>query len=347
MHDTVMQPGRRGRGPGVAAAGTPVGTLVTGLLATVDASGGIRTTGPLGDLTLDWRIFTEGRWIDPVGDATVRHTRPRAAPVPRTAVRVPGGDAVQRVYAVAAASGVVVVEVENASPEAIAVAVRLGGADPADVLHPSRPVGATEPDGAWSFPVPHRTSLRIAISTQPVAVRELDDADTVTRAWGRILERGMRVELPEALQREVDAARADALLAAPSAAAFAALEDWGFDDEAAAMWERLDGRARRTVRRRRAETGVLGAVRARLLADDGKVVDVLPGFDREWLGASLAVHDAPTRDGRVSFALRWHDARPALLWDVPEGRTIRASAIDPAWSASEARGEPLLAAPPT
>ena len=337
MHDTVTRSDDDD--------GTPVGALATGRLATVDAHGALRTEGALGAAVLDWRVYAGGRWIDPATDAAVRHTRPRAAPVPRTAVRVPGGDAVQRVYATAAAGGVLVVEVENASPEAIAVAVRLTGADPARMLHPSRPVGATEDDGAWAFPVPHRTTLRVAVAPEPVDVRSLDDADTVTRAWERVLERGMRVELPEPLRREVDAARADVLLAPPSAGAFAALEDWGFDDAAAEMWDRLDGRSRRAVRRHRTDRGLLGAVRGRLLADDGRVVDLLPGFDRDWLGASLAVHDAPVRGGCVSFAVRWHGARPALLWDVPEGRTLRAPALDPGWSATESRGEALLAAP--
>ena len=111
------------------------------------------------------------------------------------------------------------------------------------------------------------------------------------------------------------------------------------------MWDRLDGRARRAVRRRSANGGLLERVRHRLLTDDGRSVEILPGFERGWLGAPLAVHDAPVRGGLVSFAVRWHGARPALLWDVPEGRTVRAPALDPAWSSGEARGETLLAEP--
>ena len=54
----------------------------------------------------------------------------------------------------------------------------------------------------------------------------------------------------------------------------------------------------------------------------------------------------PLRRGSCSFAVRWHGARPALLWDVPPGVEVRAPALDPAWSSSEPVGETLLAEPP-
>jgi hypothetical protein len=67
----------------------------------------------------------------------------------------------------------------------------------------------------------------------------------------------------------------------------------------------------------------------------------------EWLGQSLEVHDAPTHSGRLSFALRWHGDRPALLWELDphDGAgqvTITAPGLDPAWSSTEPRGEALL-----
>ncbi len=55
----------------------------------------------------------------------------------------------------------------------------------------------------------------------------------------------------------------------------------------------------------------------------------------------------PLRRGRCSFAVRWHGARPALLWDVPAGTTVTAPALDPAWSSAEPVGETLLAEPPS
>ena len=171
------------------------------------------------------------------------------------------------------------------------------------------------------------------------------DWRAVSRGWDAMLDRGMRTELPQPWQSALDAARADVLLAAPSPATFVALEDWGFDDEAAAMWPHLGMRARRAARRRHVETGVLGELRAALVREVGRDIEVLPGFRAEWLGEHLAVHDAPLRHGLLSFALRWHGARPALLWDAPPDSVLHAPAIDPAWTSASAAGEALLAAP--
>ena len=74
-----------------------------------------------------------------------------------------------------------------------------------------------------------------------------------------------------------------------------------------------------------------------------------PMLPPEWEGQAIEVHDAPTDVGPVSFAVRWHGPRPALLWDVRahEGVgpvTLSAPALDRDWSSIEAKGEVLLAA---
>jgi hypothetical protein len=318
-----------------------LGALTTGVIAEVDDRGRVAR----GPLTLGWRVRSGDRWIDPAADVSTRTSRVGAAPMTHTAVRVPGGDAVGRAYAVGDYGSVVIVEVENASPEAIAVAFAVRGASVDDVLALPRRPGAVEPDGAVVFPVPHRTVLRVALGDAGVDVRTLPDWRAVARGWDAMLERGMRIELPEPWQSDIDAARADLLLAPPAPGAFVALEDWGFDDEAAAMWPLLGMRARRAARRHTPQTGVLGEMRAALVRESGRDVALLPGFRPEWLGEHLAVHDAPLRRGRLSFALRWHGARPALLWDAPSGTVLRTPAIDPAWTSTRAAGEALLAAP--
>ena len=72
-----------------------------------------------------------------------------------------------------------------------------------------------------------------------------------------------------------------------------------------------------------------------------------------WLGQPVEVHDVPTRIGPVSWAVRWHGERPALLWDVVphdadgEAPTVTAPGLDPAFSATQWRGETLLAPMPS
>ena len=85
-------------------------------------------------------------------------------------------------------------------------------------------------------------------------------------------------------------------------------------------------------------------------ADDGLALcSMLPDA---WLGQGLEVHDAPTRLGTISFAVRWHGDRPALLWELqphPGVGPVRITApgLDRTWSSTEAKGEALLAAPVT
>lgn len=76
--------------------------------------------------------------------------------------------------------------------------------------------------------------------------------------------------------------------------------------------------------------------------------DVLPGgIPTPWLGANFEVHGLPTSArSTVSFAVRWHGSRPAILWEqAGEAVTLTAAAIDTGWSSNAVSGEALLAAP--
>jgi hypothetical protein len=328
-----------------------VGTLTSGIAAEVAADGTVHQ----GSRRVGWRVRSGNDWLAPGEDerpGALWQSRPHPAPVVHTSLRIAGGSAIERVYAVGHGDeSIVVIEVENDSPEAIAVGfvVDDGGTrvDGESVLSLTRRPGAVEDDYGLVFPVPHRTKVRVALAARAgVDVSGLADADAVGRAWDRILDRGMRTELPEPLQSEVDAARADLLLAPPSAEAFVALEAWGFDDEAIEMWAHLPMRARRAAKRR-ASAGVLGETHAALVRETADAIELLPGYRVAWLGQPIAAHDIPLRGGPCSFAVRWHGARPALLWDVPSGLTVRVAALDPAWSSTESVGETLLAEPPT
>ena len=380
-----------------------VGALGTSRRASVSDAGAVT----LSEGVLEWWIGADDGWHLPADDMTTRHRRPNAAPIFETAVHIPGGDVVQRVYAVATTGedAATVVDIENTTrmPCSIAVVLRIAEPDwsvdvdgttvallgrQVSTFSLSRPPRVwadgvddevqtivttgqahVDPMPSWRsprdiallVPGPPRTTFRVVHAAQPVDARQMPTVEVVERGWETQLDRGMRTELPEPWQASIDAARADVLLSPPSAAGFGALEDWGFDTEATAAWSALSMRNRRVARRRvRAEHAwpalreegadaavVLQAMRDVLVDDsDKRVVDLLPLFPFEWLGQPVAVHDAPTRLGPVSFAIRWHGARPALLWDAPAGVTVRASALDASWSSTTGAGDTLLQEPP-
>jgi hypothetical protein len=53
-----------------------------------------------------------------------------------------------------------------------------------------------------------------------------------------------------------------------------------------------------------------------------------------------------TRHGLISYSVRWHDDRPALLWEVETDElvTVSCSGLDTTWSSTDPRGEALLSA---
>jgi hypothetical protein len=87
--------------------------------------------------------------------------------------------------------------------------------------------------------------------------------------------------------------------------------------------------------------------------DDGGGLALCSMLPDAWVGQGIEVHDAPTTLGRLSFAVRWHGERPALLWelephaDVTAPVRITAPGLDPSWSSTDRRGETLLTAVPS
>lgn len=82
-------------------------------------------------------------------------------------------------------------------------------------------------------------------------------------------------------------------------------------------------------------------------------LDLIPAWTSAQAGEPIELHNCPTRWGRLSFAVRWHGRRPALLWEltvwpdrsVADPVRLTASAIDPTWSTDQLVGETLLAEP--
>jgi hypothetical protein len=346
--------------------------------------------------SLDWWIGADDRWRRAAHEPAVRQRALEGTPVLETALRVPGGDAIQRVYGVGGPGGIVIVEVENDSPAAFVVAFTVSGARSIEGAGPSievdgRPAlvvpGAparwtvgTDPltietigaetgplpsrrerrvrlEAAFLYPLSHRNRLRIALATSdedpgPVELARAANAQDAASGWHALLEHGMKVAVPDAkVQEAVDLARSQLLLDPdPDAATTAALEDWGYDTEAAWAWRGLSLSARRAARRRtqpRDETtpsGLLASVRRALVRDD-RGIELAPDLPATWWGQDVEVHDAPTRSGRLSYAVRWHGARAALLWEVTDpapGLVLRAPALDPTWSTTAPAGDALL-----
>jgi hypothetical protein len=121
-----------------SSSSTPLGTIDAGVLARVDGAGVVAPQGC--GWVLDWWIGAEDRWHHPSVETTVRQHSVGGTPVRETALRVPGGDIVQRSAGVVADAvghrgAAVVVEFENRSavPVALALVVRplaIGGDAP-------------------------------------------------------------------------------------------------------------------------------------------------------------------------------------------------------------------------
>jgi hypothetical protein len=110
-----------------------------------------------------------------------------------------------------------------------------------------------------------------------------------------------------------------------------------------------------------ATAAVLGLVRALAVVEGPGSLALVPAVPVEWYGQAIEVHGMATAYGRLSYAVRWHGERPALLWELEdhEDRSVAAAAarlsgevrltapgLDPSWSSTERRGEALLDLPP-
>ena len=80
---------------------------------------------------------------------------------------------------------------------------------------------------------------------------------------------------------------------------------------------------------------------------------MVPAPLEAWRGVSMDVSSLVTRHGVVSFSVRWHGARPAVLWDLHPPRvddpvpTMRCG-LDECWASAALAGESLLGTgPPT
>jgi hypothetical protein len=403
---------------------TTIGVLGGTWRAQVTAWGDV----DLGDgRVIGWHVAADDRWHSPADEATVRQVALDGTPVLETKVRIPGGDAIQRVWAVADHGGMTVIEVENDSSMPIAVALTGGG------LLTSRPPanvpieGIDLPADTIVLPVGHRTRVRAAFPHERLdrLPEEIAGPGQVAGGWLVHAYRASRVVLPtDGLADALVAARCALALDGPDAADDGDLllgigelvrlgeqaDPWVLDVVEGAQ-RYIDG-ARRAKRRRAqdatpphssaplwAAAGVLAAAgEIRGAADtvaaiarlgltaprpagppttagertsagtDRQSVAVIDeiegllarptaagecaifptGIPSEWWGQSFECHGLRAGPAHsLSFALRWHGERPAILWEVagPRGLLLTGGAHDPSWSSVEPTGEALLVAP--
>jgi len=90
-------------------------------------------------------------------------------------------------------------------------------------------------------------------------------------------------------------------------------------------------------------------VRSLVIDDAGVELRLLPELPKLWRGRSIDVFSLPVANGNVSFGLRWHGSRPAVLWEAsmaPEVSVrITVPGIDPDFVSTERGGEALLQDP--
>jgi hypothetical protein len=274
---------------------------------------------------------------------------------------------VHRAYAVRTPDELVVIEVENRSrvPFAVALVVRssapleqrddttftVDGAPalllprrPADVAR--APASSGLPD-VLVFPLAHTATLRVGVPMRELrhAVRlsSLPSAEQVANGWALHTRDTIRIVVPDARLQEAFEASCRYLVLY-DVERIPRVSTVGVDEllrtaSSTWTWDDSTGPER--------PAALVAAVRDSLVREQRGGLALLSVVPDAWLGQGVEVHDASTRYGVLSFAVRWHGARPALLWELQGGRrrpvTITAPGLDPTWSTTEASGEALLA----
>ncbi|TRZ74362.1 MAG: hypothetical protein D4R95_01005 [Actinobacteria bacterium] len=184
----------------VRPAAHVLGVRGGGWNAVVNERGSVRLNDD--SSVLDWHIAADDRWHDPSTEPSVRQTRRAGVPVVETRVRIPGGDANQRVYAVADAGGLVVVEISNESTLPIAVAFTRPDLISSRTPSPRGAQGIELPANSIVFPVAHGSTLRVALRAPnnlvaDVDVERLPSAEQLQKGWLKAVEQAGYVIVPE------------------------------------------------------------------------------------------------------------------------------------------------------
>jgi hypothetical protein len=339
-----------------------------------------------------------------------------------TRLRIPSGDAVQRVYAVADHGGLLVIEISNESTLPIAVAFTRNDILSSRQPSPLGPQGIELPKGSVVFPVAHGSTLRVALASPratggTVNLEQLPSSEQLQRGWLNSVERaGYALVADKSLSPLINRLRSDALVLSGNHES-----EWGTDlvgadatddvaylltlHELVRMGEKVNHHLERVVdiveallRKNKKSAEIewdveraLFAARCILLAlgehraagdvlasqqrlapasalpnaapKDIRVIAWLDeqlvsprreggaavlrfGVPRMWLGVNMECHRVvASPEHTVSYGMRWHGEKPALLWETngPFGLRLDAGATDSAWHSGEASGDALMA----
>ena len=95
--------------------------------------------------------------------------------------------------------------------------------------------------------------------------------------------------------------------------------------------------------------GLAGAVALLdcLVAEAADHLVMLPAPPEAWTRASVDIRSLVTRHGVLSFSVRWHGPRPAVLWDLQRARTddpeaVMRCGLDDSWASTAPAGDALL-----
>ena len=172
-----------------------------------------------GSNAIDWFVAADDRWHRPQHETSTRQTLLDGTPVVETKVRIPSGDAVQRVYSVADDGGLTIIEVTNESTLPIAVAFTGGGLLSRRSPTSMPPQGIDLPADAVIFPIGHMSTVTVGRAHGGAATlpEGLPSADQVAHGWLAQTQRASRLQLPDAtMAAAVTAARCELLLNGPT-----------------------------------------------------------------------------------------------------------------------------------
>jgi hypothetical protein len=357
-----------------------------------------------GSTTIDWFVAADDRWHRPQDESSTRQRLLDGTPVAETRVRIPTGDAVQRVYSVADSGGLTIIEVTNESTLPIAVAFTGGGLLSRRPPTSMAPQGIDLPADAVVYPIGHQATVMVARAHSGVGRGPLPEttasADQVVRGWLAQTQRASRLLLPDAAMVEaVTSARCELLLNGPATSAdvdpaefILGVADLVRMGDRASIWVPEIASQLELLARSGTQIATSGVVEAaarvlhaagehRALADLRRIglpsrpesacgeLPAAPGrvpswverqlvvadehsaqlmpksFPAAWLGVDFEAHGlAIGLASALSFAIRWHGDRPAVLWEV-DGPPMPLS--HGPWTTGQLTGEALWPPVPT